>query len=231
MLIESKRSIIPACDVSIEVYERIVSQTADVDGVGAYKVGFQLGLAHGLPKIVELARKYSDKPIIYDHQKAATDIPDTGRNFAETVAEAGVDAVILFPQAGPETEKAWIKEAKDAGLAVIVGGWMTHNKYLKSEGGFIDDEAVLKMFSLAAREGVTDYVVPGNKPDAITKIKQTIEKQGVKPVLYAPGFIAQGGEITEAAKTAGERWHAIVGRGIYTAENIKEAAEMYASML
>ncbi|MBU1922628.1 orotidine 5-phosphate decarboxylase, partial [Patescibacteria group bacterium] len=105
-IIRTDRSLVPACDVSLELYERIVRETADVAGVGAYKVGFQLGLAHGLPRIVELARQYTDKPIIYDHQKAATDIPDTGVNFAETLSASGVDAVIFFPQAGPATEEA-----------------------------------------------------------------------------------------------------------------------------
>ena len=97
-IIQRERSIIPACDVPLDSYERIVRDTTDVDGVGAYKVGFELGLGYGLPRVVELTRKYNGKPIIYDHQKAGTDIPDTGKNFARTMKNAGVDAVIFFPQ-------------------------------------------------------------------------------------------------------------------------------------
>jgi orotidine-5'-phosphate decarboxylase len=230
-LIRRERSIIPACDVSLEVYEKIIRETAGIDGVGAYKVGFQLGLLYGLPKVVETAKKYTDKPVIYDHQKAGTDIPDTGKNFAETLAAAGVDAVILFPQAGPETERAWIRAAQQEGLGVIVGGWMTHAKYVASEGGYLLDDAVLAMYANAAKEGVSDFVVPGNKPDVIAKIRALLEGEGVKPVFYAPGFVAQGGEISEAAKAAGKRWHAIVGRGIYTAEDIKAAALEHAKHL
>ena len=48
-IIQRERSIIPACDVPLDLYERIVRDTADVDGVGAYKVGFELGLSCGLP--------------------------------------------------------------------------------------------------------------------------------------------------------------------------------------
>jgi len=230
-IIKQKRSIIPACDVSLKVYEEIVKETAGIDGVGAYKVGFQLGLLYGLPKVVKIARKYSDKPVIYDHQKAGTDIPDTGKNFAETLASAGVDAVILFPQAGPETERAWIQAAQQEGLGVIVGGWMTHAKYVASEGGYLLDAAVFDIYRNAAREGVSDYVVPGNKPDIIAKIRALLEGEGVKPVFYAPGFVAQGGAISDAAKAAGERWHAIVGRGIYATDDIRAAATNLTRML
>jgi orotidine-5'-phosphate decarboxylase len=231
-IIGMDRSIIPACDVeTIEEFEELVKQTADVKGIGGFKVGFELGLGYGLPKVVETVRKYSDKPIIYDHQKAGTDIPDTGRNFARVCKKAGIDTVILFPQAGPETGRAWIYHALDNGLKVIVGGRMTHPAYTVSEGGFITDEGALEMYRIAVRAGINNFVAPGNKPDVIKQVKELIEAEGVSPVFYAPGFVAQGGKIEEAAKVAGERWHAIVGKGIYKAKDMKKAAEEHASKL
>jgi len=230
-IIKRDRSVIPACDVPLELYERIVRETADIEGIGGYKVGFFLGLDYGLPKIVEIARKYTDKPIIYDHQKAGTDIPDMGGKFAKICKKAGVDAVILFPQSGPETEKAWIEAAKEEGLGVIVGGLMTHPKYKKSEGGFLADESILEMYLIAADLGVKDFVVPGNRPDDIRRIREALEEKEIAPRFYAPGFVAQGGEITEATKVAGDHWHAIVGRGIYKAEDIKKAALEYTSKI
>ncbi len=230
-IIKNDRSIIIACDVSLGLYEKIVKETKDIEGIGGYKVGFMLGLNCGLPKIVELTRKYTEKPIIYDHQKAGTDIPETGKEFARVCKRAGIDAVILFPQAGPETEKEWTETAKEENLGIIVGGSMTHPKYKRSEGGYIADEAILEIYLLAADLGVNDFVVPGNKPEEIKKIKELLEKRGVKPTFYAPGFIAQGGEISEATKVAGNNWHAIVGRGIYRAEDIKKTALEYTSKL
>ena len=230
-IIQRERSIIPACDVPLEVYEEIVRGTGDVDGVGGYKVGFFLGLNYSLPKIVEVTRKYTDKPIIYDHQKAGTDIPDTSEKFMDVCKKAGVDAVILFPQSGPETEKAWIESALEKDLGVIVGGLMTHPKYVRSEGGYLADEAVIEMYLNAADLEVTDFVVPGNRPDDIKRIKEALEERGISPTFYAPGFVAQGGEISDAAKVAGNSWHAIVGRGIYNREDIKQAALEYTSKL
>lgn len=230
-IIKINKSIIPACDVSIELYEKIVKETANIEKIGGYKIGFYLGLAYGLPKIVEIIRKYTDKPIIYDHQKAGTDIPDTGEKFAKVCKKAGIDAIILFPQAGPETEKAWIEAAKAEGLGVIVGGLMTHPKYKRSEGGFLADNAIFEIYTIAADLGITDFVIPGNKPEDIKKIKKILEEKKVVSTFYSPGFIAQGGEINEAAKIAGNYWHAIIGRGIYNAEDIKKSVEKYTSKL
>ncbi|MDO8508158.1 MAG: orotidine 5'-phosphate decarboxylase / HUMPS family protein [Nanoarchaeota archaeon] len=226
------RSVIPACDVeTLEQFEELVKQTADVDGIGGYKIGFELGLGFGLPAVVAAVRKHTDKPIIYDHQKAGTDIPDTGKNYAKLMKRSGVDTVIFFPQAGPETERAWIYHALDNGLNVIVGGRMTHPAYAVSEGGFITDEGALDMYRIAARAGVNNFVVPGNKPDVIEQIREAVEAEGVSPIFYAPGFIAQGGKIESAAKVAGDRFHGIVGRGIYQAKNMHAAAIEHTSQL
>ncbi len=231
-IITPERSVIPACDVeTLEKFEEIVRETADNPKIGGYKIGFELGLGYGLAAVVDTARKHTDKPLIYDHQKAATDIPDTGKNFARVCKKAGVDAVIFFPQAGPETERAWIYHALDQGLKVIVGGRMTHSAYAVSEGGFITDEGAEEMYRIAARAGVTNFVVPGNKPEVIAHIKGLIENEGVTPIFYSPGFVAQGGDITKAAEVAGDSWHAIAGRAIYNAADIRAAAGQLTSKI
>ena len=106
-LIALPKSIIPACDVdSLPKLAEIVGGTHDVPGIGAYKIGLELGLAHGLPQVVTLIRGLLNNPppIIYDHQKGGTDIPSLGRNFAHVLAKARVDAAILFPFGGDATE-------------------------------------------------------------------------------------------------------------------------------
>ncbi len=231
-VIDKDKSVIPACDVpTLKEFEELVRQTSDVEGIGGYKIGFELGLGYGLKKVVDAARKHTEKAIIYDHQKAGTDIPDTGRNFARVCKDAGVDTIILFPQAGPETERAWIYHALDKGLNVIVGGRMTHPAYAVSEGGFITDEGAFEIYKIAARAGINNFVVPGNKPDVIKQVREIVEAEGVNPVFYAPGFIAQGGKISDAARVAGDRFHGIVGRGIYQAEDMRKAALEHTSQL
>jgi len=215
----------------LDELKRIVEGTCNVDKIGGYKIGLVLALGNGLPKVVKTIREFTDLPIIYDHQKAGTDIPALGQKFADTCKNAGVDVVILFPQSGPATQEAWVKACNDIGLGVLVGGEMTHPKYKKSEGGFIDDNALDEIYLNAAGLDVTSFVVPGNRIDRIIHYKSILEPKVKDLTFFAPGFVAQGGEITEAAKAAGKSWHAIVGRGIYRSEDVRKAAEELTSKL
>lgn len=223
-IIKLNKSIIPSCDVSdLTRLKNLVKETCSVDGIGAYKIGLELCIPYGICQVIDTIRKQTDLPIIYDHQKAATDIPELGEKFAKAVK--GVDAVILFPLTGPETEKAWINACKKTKFGVIIGGEMTHKAFLESEGGFISEKESLKIYEIAAKEKINDYVVPGNKPEKIKLYKAFLEARGIKPVFYSPGLITQGGNITESAQAAGESWHAIVGRALYNAKDIHKAAK------
>lgn len=223
-IIKLDKSIIPACDVNtLEKLKQLVKETCSVEGIGAYKIGLELVIPFGIKAVIETIRALTDLPIIYDHQKAATDIPDLGIKFMK--ACKGVNAVILFPQSGPVTEEAWIKSARAEKLGVIVGGEMTHQGYLAKDNGFIADNAPKKIYEIAAKLGVTDFVVPGNKPEKIVEYRKFLESFKIKPILYSPGLITQGGDLTESAKVAGNNWHAIIGRALYEAKDINKAAK------
>ena len=151
MIIKLNKSIIPSCDVpDLSKLKHLVKETCSVEGVGGYKIGLELCLKFGIPEVVKVIGENTSLPIIYDHQKAANDIPELGEKFAKAVK--GVDAVILFPFTGPETEKAWIQACVKEKLKVIVGGEMTHKGFLESEGGFIEEKDSLKRFLLAGAE-------------------------------------------------------------------------------
>jgi orotidine-5'-phosphate decarboxylase len=170
-------------------------------------------------------------PIIYDHQKSMTDIPDLAEEFILAVKEAGIDALIGFPLSGPLTEERWIESCQKNNLEVIIGGEMTHPKFIKSEGGFISDEALNEIYLIAAKMGVNNFVVPGTKKERVLHYRELLKN--VKDLtFYAPGFVTQGGMISEVAKVAGPRWHAIVGRAIYGSRDIRSAAiEMTSQLL
>jgi orotidine-5'-phosphate decarboxylase len=217
-------SIIPACDSDFDRYEDVIRATHDLERVSAYKLGASLCLRHGLDRVVIAAREFTNKPLIYDHQKAGTDIPETAHRFMETIKSCGIDAVILFPLAGPETQTAWIASAQAVGLSVIVGGYMTHSQFTTSEGGYILPEAIDRIYTLAATNGVSDFVVPGNKPDVIRRLRSFLPTYQAEFAFFAPGFIRQGGKLSEAARVAGPRWHAIVGRALYESSDIRGKA-------
>ncbi len=184
--------LIPALDTAdMRTIARLSEALGTHEFVYGFKVGFAAGLSHGLPAVVEAIRERSPKPIIYDHQKAGTDIPDTGTLFARTLRQAGVGEAILFPTAGPGVLRAWVKACVEEGLKVIVGGLMTHEGYLRSEGGFLADESVIEIYRTAAREGVRAFVVPLTRPDHVRRI---VEEAGLEGEFYSPGFGAQGGD-------------------------------------
>ncbi len=229
-IIDSNRSIIPACDVkTLSQLEKIVEVTKEFPQIKAYKAGFSLGLRYGLPLIVKTIRTiHPDAIVIYDHQKAGTDIPKIAEEFAATMAYASIDAAIIFPMAGPETQKAFIESLQKRSIGVICGGEMTHKCYKASEGGYINGEALEKIYALSAELGVTDFVVPGNRADKMVAYKKLIEYKGITPTFYSPGLIDQGGSIAEAGNAAGPFWHAICGTAVYNPnkkENLNEVTE------
>lgn len=234
-IIEASRSVVVAADVpTCGHLDRLMCNIHDVPGIGGVKIGLTTVLSGGLYAAVAAAKNYQDYlgrpfPIIYDHQKAGNDIPDMGKPFATVLKEAGVDAAILFPFTGPATQEAWMRACQEVNLEVIVGGMMTHPEFLVSEGGYINNGTPERIYRMACQCGITNFVVPGTKLEWVKQIRAWIEWEIGEGgfTLYAPGFITQGGGISECGRAAGEEWHAIVGSAIYkkkTAEEQREAA-------
>jgi len=226
-IINRDKSVIVAADVEFSRLPELVKQTCLVEGISGYKVGLELALERGLPDVVGAVKDNSDLHVMYDHQKAGNDIPETGSRFAKVCKKAGVDSVILFPFGGAKTERDWIHACKDAGLGVLVGAHMTQPEFLYSEGGSVAGGAPNRIFTIAAENGVRDFVVPGNKIEHVRHYKELFDTMLGEGnfTLYAPGFITQGGEISDFAQAAGEKWHAIVGSAIYKAVDMNEAAK------
>jgi len=193
-MVEKEYRIIPALDVTdLDAALRLVCRTAGRKSVYGYKLGFSLGLVHGLPETVRRIREWTEKPLIYDHQKAATDIPDTGALFGDVMKKAGITEVILFPHTGPRTLEAWVRAMQERELKTIVGAVMTHPAYLVSEGGFIADEAAAAIYRQAAGLGVAAFVTPLTKPDVVAKLAAEVPFTAGQE-FYSPGFGAQGGD-------------------------------------
>ena len=222
---EKEYKIIPALDVTdLDVALRLVCRTAGRKSVYGYKLGFALGLFHGLPEAVRRIREWTDKPLIYDHQKAATDIPDTGALFGDVMKKAGIDEVILFPHTGPRTLEAWTRAMQERGLKTIVGAVMTHPAYLVSEGGFIADAAAAAIYRQAAGLGVGAFVTPLTKPELVARLAQEVPFTAEQE-FYSPGFGAQGGDPENFP--ALKKHYVIVGRSLFAAEDpAKEVARV-----
>ena len=180
--LQADKGIIIAADVAtIEECQRLAELGNQAPEIVAIKVGFSLALRYGLPLVVKSVREVSSLPLIYDHQKAATDIPAMGRSFAQICRYAGVEGVIFFPQAGPKTLEAFVSAAFESQLTPAVGLVMTHPAYLQSEGGFIADKAPEVICQLAIDLGVRAFVLPGTKPEIVKKFADG-PLSAIKPV-------------------------------------------------
>ena len=222
--------LIPACDVDdLRSLGRLVRATSGPPFIVGYKVGMVLSLRYGIRRVVEVIRRFSRLPVIYDHQKLGGDIPEVSSGRAlEILKDAGVNAVIVFPHGGVDTLRAVIGRCTTLGLEPIVGGEMTHKGYTVSEGGYIEDSAPSRMYLDAAATGTVGYfVVPGTKAHQIQAYVRALKEVVDRPAFLFPGIgRGQRGDIVDAFQAVRPfPGYAIVGRGIYAEHDMRAAAE------
>lgn len=219
------RGLVLAADVdALSSLEELVGAAASVPAFKAIKVGAMLGLRYGLPRIAAVVD--NRLPIIYDHQKAGTDIPAMGANFAALCADSGIDQMIIFPQAGPETLKAFVQACLDRGVDPIVGLTMSHPSYLDWEGGWIDGTSPSRIFKLATSLGVDKFVLPGNKLDLVRKYGGDMRDGST---IFMPGIGTQGGAVATACEAAEPHMAMpIIGSAIYKSDDPKREMERFA---
>ena len=221
--------VIVACDVStLDSFISIVKETSSIKGIVGFKIGVTLALTYGLKQLTEVADSYNSLPVIYDHQKAGTDIPQMGQKFSDVCHHGGIKGVILFPQAGPKTEEAFIAAVFKNNMIPLVGGEMTHPGYLEKEKGYIRDNAPKDMYTLAVKNNVKYFIVPGNKPQVLKKYQKIISGLEGSARYCMPGIGRQGGDIATAfTALSGSSAYAIIGSSIYSHSNSAEAAKKF----
>ncbi len=227
----SSHGIIPALDSeTLDEIKAVVAATTRVTGVVGYKVGLTAVLRLGLAKAVQELRGVTDLPLIYDHQKAGPDVPDMAAKFTAICSEAGVDGLILFPVAGPRAVREFAGGALRNGLLPIVGGDLPLPDYNVAGGGYVADDALVRIIAAAAELGVDHFVVPANDASRVGRLAaDLVAKLDHKPALVLPGIGALGGSIGKVfAAAPGCRLYAVVGRAIYQAPSPAEAAKTLA---
>jgi len=235
MSVDIKGNIIIAADVSMGEYQVLLDVLGNEPGIFGVKIGFALALRATLQSIVHTTKLINpDLQIIYDHQKACTDVPFTGRLFADVMLEAKVDAAILFPLTGPATQKDWIDYLYSNCVTPIVGGAMTHIHFMQHEGGYIDVGAISHMYAVSARKGITQFVMPGNRPDLIYSLIDIVLNNGCSAeelCIYSPGIDSMSALMSAEAATRPYDFYPIIGRWIYSADNpLKIVRDIYYRM-
>jgi len=204
--------IIIALDLPLAEAGKLVQTLKPVeDKIAGYKVSSLNAIEHGLKATVAELRQFTEKPVIYDHQKGCTDIPKIAERQVKAAAECGVNSFIAVPLgAGGETLTAFVNACKETSVIPIVLLSMTQD----GAGDYLKENAPDLVFEKAKELGVNYFVAPGNKPE---KTKELKEKMDEGMFITSPGIGAQGGQCEEAVKAGTD--YPIVGRGVYEAED------------
>ncbi|MBM3732069.1 MAG: orotidine 5-phosphate decarboxylase [Acidimicrobiia bacterium] len=209
--------LVPALDVdSFDDLLRVVEKTCEVPGVAGYKLGLTGSLRVGLARAVKAIRRLTDLPILYDHQKAGPDMPDMASKFAAICREAGIEGLILFPVAGPQAVRAFVGETLKNGIIPAVGGHIPVSDYCISGGGFMADDVLHRIATVAAEVGARHFVLPANNIEGIRRHVAWSLKAVKAPTVFLTGIGPLGGTVEQAfaaAKGCPARF-AIVGRGV-----------------
>lgn len=229
--LRTTHGILLALDMeSLDEMKRVVERTTTIEGIVGFKVGLTAALRLGLGEAVRHLRTVTDLPLVYDHQKAGPDVPDMAAKFASTCKEAGVDALILFPVAGPRAVTEFAGHAYKQRLLPIVGGDLPFADYNASGGGYVIDDALDRIFRKAIEIGVNHFVIPANTPDKVRHHARWLVEKLEEPCLFVPGIGPLGGNIADTFSAApGCRVYAVIGRAIYAAPDPARAARELAA--
>ena len=220
--------IVPALDLlTVGDLQRVVSATCEVEGIVAYKLGLQAVLHIGLFEAVATVRALTDLPIIYDHQKAGADMPDSAEGFVHICAQADIAGLILFPVAGPTAVREFVGHTLAAGLDAVVGGHIPVPDYTASGGGYFVDDVLDLIARDAVAVGAKQVVLPANDTAGIRRRSRWLCEHVADPVVYLTGIGPLGGTIAEsfAAAEGVPVRRAVVGRRICSAVDPRQAAE------
>ncbi len=221
-IFNERYGVIPACDgLTLEEFSGLVEKTKNVLGVVGYKVGIDLINQVGLKAIREVAGP--DVILIVDWQKWGGDIPDMNLSVIRGAKAAKIVHLINFPHSGPETQRSAVYRAlQEGGVTILGGAWMTHTGFEAPIGPFTE-EYLLNAYRIWARSGITTFIVPATKPDAVKKIVKVVEEEfaklgleNIQLTFASPGIGAQGGDTKALLDAIGPRHRvfAIEGRAI-----------------
>lgn len=210
-------ALIIALDLELGKAVQLAKNLSSVkDKIAAFKIGSLQSMSQGLKAAVSGLRVFTDMPIIYDHQKGCTDIPEIVEKQVRAAKECGIDFMIAVPQsAGSKSLESFVKVCNIEKIEPIVLLEMTH----AGANDFLKEDTARKIFDKSIELGVEYFVCPGNKPEKIKEYKSW--NKNIK--ILSPGIGAQAGSAFEAVRAGTD--YPIVGRVVYEAEEPKKAVE------
>ncbi len=152
----------------LSTLERIINACRDLPYVAGFKVNSEITLINGLNDVISTAKKQTEKPLIFDHQKFGSDTPETySGSLLDTIKASGVDGLVVFPLSGRIVLETIIDKCLKIDLLPIVSGDLSYTGYFNDEGGYIYSDTQQRIYLEAASIGVSHFMMSCNRLDRI----------------------------------------------------------------
>jgi orotidine-5'-phosphate decarboxylase len=150
------------------IIENILAVTKELDYVAGYRIGARLAIKNGLKDAVSLIKKHTSKPLLYDHQKFGSEVPEiSSSDILDDVRDCGVDGIVILPLAGMRALDSIINKCNKIELLPVVCGDLSYYGYFNSEGGYIESNIQQKIYLDAANFGVSHMIMSCNRVERI----------------------------------------------------------------
>jgi orotidine-5'-phosphate decarboxylase len=219
--------LIPALETAdLDRARRLLDALQGVEGIVAFRIGAALALRHGLAELARRVRDHTDLKLIYDHQRAGIGLASDAERLAVLAQEAKLDALVWFPLGGPAALDAAVAVSETYRLLPIVGGELPAADYGERDGGYVSDDAPLRIAGRALELGVEHLLVPGHDPARIERYAALATSQAERPALLIGGYSGAIAEIVRAARPC--LVYALVGHALSEAADPGEFARRLA---
>lgn len=194
--------------------EKLLGAAGRVEGVKSVTLGPRVLGRLSLYDAVELIKECTPGAnICYDHQRAGMGGDDTAERFADFLEEGGVKAAVVFPWAGYDADKSWIKALQVRGISPIIGLEPISGRYLKSEGGYVPDRALRRVVSSAIQQGVVNFRLRARRPWSTVAHRDLMDERiGRGKYTLMVADLETMATIKEVRSALGDGWHAVIGK-------------------
>lgn len=160
--------LISISSADLSIIEKVIAGCNKLPYIAGFKINSEVTLINGLKNVVSSVKRYTEKPLIYDHQKFGSDMPEIyTESLFDTIKASGVDGLVVFPLSGKKVLEVIVDKCLKIDLLPIVSGDLSYKGYFNDEGGYIYGDTQQRIYLEAASIGVSHFMMSCNRIERI----------------------------------------------------------------